>query len=161
MKPKRFLGRTDTHSIIWCPFFSLLFFFFFLEAKQHVWLYNAQLERYYTGGFCLCCLFSLWGKGLVDAAKCSSEVKHWIQSHANNHPNERSKEAICSFGVETIVFFLFLWVEVLHWEHIPGSTEGQAGPQQTTGPSDQTPPPPRSMMVSQPTDNHRPPACQT
>lgn len=70
------------HSIIWCPFFFSIFFFFFLEAKQHVSLYNAQLERYHTGGLCLSCLFSLWGECSVDIAECSSEEKHWLQSRA-------------------------------------------------------------------------------
>lgn len=134
MKPKHFLGSADTHSIIWCPFF-FSFFFLFLEAKQHVSLYNAQLERYHTGGLCLCCLFSLWGEGWLGIAECSSEEKH---SHVQTTVQMSEAEKPCEGQSRRST--------VWDCSSLTGVIEGTSqapGAEEATGPSD---------LLSQPTD---------
>lgn len=83
VKLKHFLGNTNTHCIISCPF---LFLFSFFKDK-HVTLYNAQLERYYTG--CLCVVNSHYEEARLIPKEPLSETNHRLQITIRTSKNKK------------------------------------------------------------------------
>lgn len=156
MKPKRFLGRTDTHSIIWCPFFSLLFFFFW--KPNNTCDYIMLSWRDITQAASVCVVYShyeekAWLMLQNVHQKWSTEYSHMqtiiLMSEA--------KRRFAVLGLKQLFFSFPLSAPLRAHPRLNGKSSRSARDNGTLWPD----PPPSSMMVSQPTDNHHPSACQT